>query len=112
MTTASNQPRVPLAERNEVPVEVAILYDKLQADRGVVPNMFKTVANTPALALGFAGLSKPLLCDGALPRWYKELVATRMSVLQGSHYAVTAHSISARQKGGARGAHCCGQGRL
>src|SRR5438128_11538384 len=62
--------------------------------------MFKTVANTPALALGFAGLSKPLLCDGALPRWYKELVATRMSVLQGSHYAVTAHSISARQKGG------------
>jgi AhpD family alkylhydroperoxidase len=34
-----------------------------------------------------------------LPGWYKELVATRMSVLQGSLYAVTAHSLSARQKG-------------
>ena len=41
MTTNSTQSRVPLAERNEVPVEVAILYDKLLADRGVVPNMFK-----------------------------------------------------------------------
>ena len=34
-----------------------------------------------------------------MPGWYKELVATRMSVLQGSLYAVTAHSLSARQKG-------------
>ena len=49
--------------------------------------------------MGFAALLKPLLSDGALPGWYKELVATRMSVLQGSLYAVTAHSLSARQKG-------------
>ena len=61
----------------------AVLYDALLQQRGVVPNMFKTVANTPALALGFAALLKPLLSDGALPGWYKELVATRMSVLQG-----------------------------
>jgi uncharacterized peroxidase-related enzyme len=88
-----------MLERDQVPPELVALYDALLQQRGVVPNMFKTVANTPALALGFAGLLKPLLSDGALPGWYKELVATRMSVLQGSHYAVTAHSISARQKG-------------
>ena len=51
------------------------------------------------LALGFAGLLKALLSDGALKGWYKELVATRMSVLLGSSYAVTAHSLSAKQKG-------------
>jgi AhpD family alkylhydroperoxidase len=93
------QGRIPMLERDQVPSELGVLYDALLGQRGVVPNMFKTVANTPALALGFAALLKPLLSDGALPGWYKELVATRMSVLLGSAYAVTAHSLSARQKG-------------
>ena len=93
------QGRIPMLERDQVPPELAALYDALLQQRGVVPNMFKTVAQTPALAMGFAALLKPLLSDGALPGWYKELVATRMSVLQGSLYAVTAHSLSARQKG-------------
>jgi AhpD family alkylhydroperoxidase len=93
------QGRIPMLEREQVPPELAVLYDALLQQRGVVPNMFKTVAHTPALAMGFAALLKPLLSDGALPGWYKELVATRMSVLQGSLYAVTAHSLSARQKG-------------
>jgi AhpD family alkylhydroperoxidase len=91
--------RIPMLERDQVPPELGVLYDALLQTRGVVPNMFKTVANTPALAMGIAALLKPLLSDGALPGWYKELVATRMSVLQGSLYAVTAHSLSARQKG-------------
>ncbi len=88
-----------MLERDQVPPELGVLYDALLQQRGVVPNMFKTVAHAPALAMGFAALLKPLLSDGALPGWYKELVATRMSVLQDSFYAVTAHSLSARQKG-------------
>jgi AhpD family alkylhydroperoxidase len=91
--------RVPLLERDQVPAEVAAVYDALQATRGVVPNMFKTVAHAPALAVAIAGLLKALLSDGALPGWYKELIATRMSLLNESEYAVRAHSISARQKG-------------
>jgi uncharacterized peroxidase-related enzyme len=93
------QGRIPMLERDQVPPELGALYDALLQQRGVVPNMFKTVAQAPALAMGFAALLKPLLSDGALRGWYKELVATRMSVLQGSLYAVTAHSLSARQKG-------------
>ena len=91
-----------MLERDQVPPELGLLYDALLQQRGVVPNMFKTVANTPALALGFASLLKPLLSDGALPGWYKELVATRMSVLQGSLYAVTAHSALGPAKGSER----------
>ncbi len=91
--------RIPMLERDQVPPELGALYDVLLQQRGVVPNMFKTVANAPALALGFAGLLKPLLGDGALPGWYKELVATRLSVLLGSAYAVAGHSLSAKQKG-------------
>jgi alkylhydroperoxidase family enzyme len=88
-----------MLERDQVPPEVGGLYDALLPQRGVVPNMFKTVAHVPALALGFAVLLKPLLGDGALPGWYKELVATRLSVLLGSAYAVAGHSLSAKQKG-------------
>jgi len=91
--------RIPLLERDQVPPELAVVYDALLAQRGVVPNMIKTVAHVPPLALAFAGLLKALLSDGALPGWYKELIATRMSVLCDSEYAIRAHAISARQKG-------------
>jgi AhpD family alkylhydroperoxidase len=91
--------RIPLLEREQVPPELAVVYDALLAQRGVVPNMFKTVAHVPALAQAFAGLLRALLSDGALPGWYKELIATRMSLLCESEYAITAHAISAKQKG-------------
>jgi hypothetical protein len=84
--TGHNHPRIPLLERSQVSEEVGKLYDVLLEQRGVVPNMFKTVAHTPALALGIAGFLKPLLGDGALSGWYKELVATRVAILQGCDY--------------------------
>jgi AhpD family alkylhydroperoxidase len=94
-------PRIPLLERDQVSPEIAAIYDALLKQRGVVPNMFKTLAHTPVLAQGIAGFLKSLLSDGALPGWYKEkeLVATRLSVLLNSRYAVSAHALSARQKG-------------
>jgi len=95
----TNETRIPLIERDQVPPELGALYDALLQQRGVVPNMFKTVGNVPTLALAFAGLLKALLSDGALPGWYKELIATRMSVLCGSEYARAGHATSARQKG-------------
>jgi AhpD family alkylhydroperoxidase len=94
-----SQGRIPLLEREQVSSDLQALYDALIKPRGVVPNMFKTVAHVPALAIGFAALLKPLLSDGALPGWYKELIATRMSVLLGSRYAIAGHALSARQKG-------------
>ena len=94
-----SEARIPLLERDQVPPDLTAIYDVLLAQRGVVPNMFKAVAHVPALASAFAGLLKALLNDGALPGWYKELIATRMSVLCDSQYAVRAHAISAKQKG-------------
>jgi AhpD family alkylhydroperoxidase len=91
--------RIPMLEREDVSPEMQAVYDALLKQRGLVPNMFKTLAHTPALALGIAGLLKPLLGDGALPGCYKELLATRLSVLQNSRYAVSAHALSAEQKG-------------
>jgi len=91
--------RIPLLERDQVSPEIAAIYDALLKQRGVVPNMFKTLAHTPILAQGIAGFLKSLLSDGALPGWYKELVATRLSVRLNSQYAISAHALSAKQKG-------------
>lgn len=99
MADRDKTPRIPLLERDQVAPEVANVYDALLKARGVVPNMFKTLAHTPALALATAGYLKALLSDGALPGSYKELIATRLSALLESEYAVKAHALSARQKG-------------
>jgi AhpD family alkylhydroperoxidase len=88
-----------MLERDAVAPEIAAMYDALLKQRGVVPNMFKTIAQIPAMAQGFAAFLKPIVGDGALPGWYKELIATRMSVLNKSTYAISAHSLSAKQKG-------------
>jgi len=99
VAAVANTTRVPLLERDQVTPEVAGVYDALLKARGVVPNMFKTLAHTPVLALATAAYLKALLSDGALPGSYKELIATRLSVLLGSEYAAKAHTLSARQKG-------------
>src|ERR1700692_1667521 len=95
----SENVRIKLLERDDVTPEAAALYDALLAQRGVVPNMFKALAYSPDVAKGVAGFLKPLLSDGALPGWYKELVAVRISILCESEYAIRAHSISAQKKG-------------
>jgi AhpD family alkylhydroperoxidase len=96
---SGESPRIKLLERDAATPDAAALYDALLAQRGVVPNMFKVLAYSPDIAKGVAGFLKPLLSDGALPGWYKELVAVRVSILCESEYAIRAHSISAQKKG-------------
>jgi AhpD family alkylhydroperoxidase len=91
--------RIALLERESASPDAQKIYDALLATRGLVPNMFKVLAHRPEIAHGVAGFLKPLLSDGALPGFYKELIAIRISQHHNSAYAVRAHSISARQKG-------------
>lgn len=99
MTNSPDESRIPLLERNQVPPDVTQLYDKLLADRGIVPNMFKGLANVPSLVLGIAAFLKPLMADGALPGWYKELIATRVASLNRCEYCVSAHRHLALKRG-------------
>ena len=95
----SDAPRIPLLERESASPDTQKIYDALLATRGVVPNMFKILGYCPEIAQGVAGFLKPLLANGALPGFYKEVIAIRVSQHHNSTYAVRAHSISARQKG-------------
>jgi uncharacterized peroxidase-related enzyme len=91
--------RIPLLERESASPDAQKIYDALLAARGVVPNMFKVLAYRTEIAQGVAGFLKPLLSDGALPGFYKELIAARVSQQLHCIYAIRAHGISARQKG-------------
>ena len=100
MTTASSvEARVPLLEREEVTAEAGALYDRLLTDRGCVPNMFKALANVPSLALGIAALLKPLMGEGALVGWYKELIAIRVSSLNECEDCIVTHRYLALKRG-------------
>jgi uncharacterized peroxidase-related enzyme len=104
MTTASTlEARVPLLERDQVPGELIALYDNLLAERGVVPNMFKALAHVPELAFGVTALLRPLMSEGALPAWYKELIATRIASLNQCEYCISAHRFLAARKGATPG---------
>lgn len=97
---SSDKPgRIPMLEREQVEGDIAALYDKIYAERGVVPYMFKTVAHVPALALGFAAFLKPLMSDGELAAWYKELVATRVALLNTCEYCISSHRYLAKLRG-------------
>jgi len=65
------QSRVPLLERDQIPTELTPLYEKLLSDRGCVPNMFKALANVPALA------SASPLCSSRSWARVRSLVGTR-----------------------------------
>ena len=99
LASRASDSRVPLAERDQVPAEIAVLYDKLEAERGRVPNMFKALSNIPALASGVAGFLKPLMSEGALPAWYKELIATRVASLNQCEYCISSHRHLAALRG-------------
>ncbi len=99
MAHGENKGRIRMLEREQVEGEIAALYDKIYQERGVVPYMFKTVSHVPALALGFAAFLKPLMGEGELPAWYKELVATRVASLNTCEYCISSHRYLARLRG-------------
>jgi AhpD family alkylhydroperoxidase len=98
MTTA-DACRISLKQSSEVNDRVAKIYEAFIERRGVVPNMFKVWAHAPALLETAAPFSWALLGDGALPGFYKELIATRVSLLEECEYGVRAHEKLALNKG-------------
>lgn len=98
MTTAGME-RISLKQSSDGNERVAKIYRALIERRGVVPNMFKLWAHAPALLETAAPFSWAMLGDGALPGFYKELIATRVSLVEACEYGVKAHEKLALAKG-------------
>ncbi len=74
------------------------LLDAVKSKMGVVPNLTKVMANSPAVLeayLGFAGA----LAGGALPAKLKELLALDVGQANGCEYCLSAHSLLGKRAG-------------
>jgi alkylhydroperoxidase family enzyme len=86
-------PRVPLAEFEPA------LKERLEALWGRPPNLYRALANHPALVAAWTEFSKMLRHDTRTPRALRELVILRSGQLMGSEYEWAQHLPMARKAG-------------
>jgi uncharacterized peroxidase-related enzyme len=85
--------RIPTpATINDAPAASRPLLEAVKKQLGVVPNMFRLVANSPAALRGYLGLSEAL-GKGALPAATRERIALAVAEINGCHYCLSAHTF-------------------
>lgn len=67
------------------------LLDHVKAQLGVVPNMFRTIANSPAGLEGYLGLHGTL-AKGRLDAKTRERIALAVAEINGCSYCLSAHT--------------------
>ena len=78
--------RISRLDRSEVTPEMAALYDKAFAQRGNVPNMFRTVAHRPEIFRTMIAHFRAVMNTGTVPQKLKELAIVRTSQLNACEY--------------------------
>lgn len=71
------------------------LLEAVKKQLGVVPNLFRLVANSPAALEGYLGMSGAL-AKGKLPAATRERIALAVAEINGCSYCLSAHSYLAK----------------
>jgi uncharacterized peroxidase-related enzyme len=77
------------------PAAARPLLEAVHKQLGVVPNLFRVVANSPAALEGYLGMSGAL-GKGALPAATRERIALAVAELNGCDYCLSAHTYLGR----------------
>jgi alkylhydroperoxidase family enzyme len=72
--------------KDEVTGEVRELYDRVGAQRGNVPNMFRVYAHRPEILKTMTAHLAAITSTGTVPTRTKELIATLVSRINGCQY--------------------------
>lgn len=91
--------RVSKLDRSEVSPDMAALYDKIFAQRGNVPNMFRTMAHRPEIFATMMAHFSAVLNTGTVSTRLKELIIVRTSQINVTPYCLASHTILARNLG-------------
>ncbi len=91
--------RISRLDRNEVSAETAALYDKVFAQRGNVPNMFRVMAHRPEIFATMQAHFGAVLNTGTVSTRLKELIIVRTSQVNQTPYCLASHTILARNLG-------------
>jgi len=91
--------RISRLERSSVTPEIATLYDKVFAQRGNVPNMFRVMAHRPEIFATMQAHFGAVLNTGTVSTKLKELIIVRTSQVNETPYCLASHTILARGLG-------------
>jgi len=91
--------RISKVERSEVTPDMAALFDKIYAQRGNVPNMFRTMAHRPEIFSTMMAHFSAVLNTGTVSTKLKELIIVRTSQINVTPYCLASHTILARGLG-------------
>lgn len=84
--------RLPIpASIEDAPVASRSLLEAVKKQLGIVPNLFRLVAHSPAALEGYLGLSGAL-AKGKLPAPTRELIALAVAEINGCGYCLSAHT--------------------
>ena len=91
--------KISYVERDNAPEDIKSIYDNLEKQFGVVPNVLKAMANSPQLFKGFMPFLGAVLGDTKVSKDLKELAIVTATKLCGCSYC-TAHHTGAGKKAG------------
>jgi uncharacterized peroxidase-related enzyme len=91
--------RISRLDRSEVTSEIALLYDKIFAQRGNVPNMFRVMAHRPEIFATMQAHFAAVLSTGTVSTRLKELIIVRTSQINVTTYCLASHTILAKELG-------------
>ena len=91
--------RISRLDRDEVSPDVGALFDKVYAQRGNVPNMFRTMAHRPEIFATMQAHFAAVLNTGTVPTKLKELIIVRTSQVNRTPYCLASHTLLARSLG-------------
>lgn len=91
--------RISRVSRNDVPEHLNALFDKIFAERGNVPNMFRVMAHRPEIFATMQAHFAAVLNTGTVPKRLKELIIVRTSQLNQTPYCLASHTRLARSLG-------------
>lgn len=74
------------------------IYADVEEEMGMVPNIFRGLANSPAALHGYLALSSAL-AEGELTPEDREVLYLAVSENNGCHYCVSAHTMLAKKAG-------------
>ena len=91
--------RISRLDRTEVTPDLAALFDKVFAQRGNVPNMFRVMAHRPEVFATMQAHFGAVLNTGTVSTKLKELIIVRTSQINVTPYCLASHTILARNLG-------------
>lgn len=78
--------RIRKLNRDEVPPEVQKIFDHYLAERGYIPNAFRTWAHVPEYLRTLIEHYRAVMFTGELPFKFKELLLVRVSQINSCNY--------------------------